>query len=76
MLGDVDGLVQDHPSDCLVAGRGCGGAVVGHVVVRVRQQASDGEPLHEGLVASVPDPLQLIGEHAQLRVGKVSQLER
>ena len=41
LFGDVDGLVNDDPRDCLEAGRRRGGAVVRHVVIRVWQETPD-----------------------------------
>lgn len=75
MLGNVDGLVEHYPSDGLMAGGRSGGAVVGHVVIRVGHQAAYREALDEGLVAAIADAFQLIGEHAQLRIGQIAQLQ-
>lgn len=75
LLRNVDGLVEHYPSDGLMAGGRCGGAVVGHVVIRVGHQAAYREALDEGLVAAIADAFQLIGQHAQLRIGQIAQLQ-
>lgn len=75
MLRYVDGLVEHYPSDGLVAGGRSSGAVVGHVVIRVGHQAAYREALDEGLVAAIANAFQLIGEHAQLRIGEIAQLQ-
>lgn len=70
----VDWLIKHHPGDGLVASRSCCRAIVCHVVVRIGQQSAYGEPLHKDLVAAIADTLQLVGQHAQLGIGEVSQL--
>lgn len=44
LLGDVDRFVHDDPGDRLVAGRCRRRALVGHVVLRVRQEIPHREP--------------------------------
>lgn len=58
-----------------MAGRGRRRALVRHVVLRVRQQIPHGQPPHERFVTAEPDLVQLVRQHAQLRVGQVAQLE-
>jgi hypothetical protein len=46
LLGDVDGFVEDDPDGSLPASRVRGRALVGHIVVRVRQQAAQRQISH------------------------------
>lgn len=42
----------------------------------VGQEVAHGNPAHRRLVPTVPDPLELVGQHAQLRVGQIAQLQQ
>jgi len=74
LLCDVDGLVEHHPSDCFVAGWCRCWSIVGHVVIRIGKQSPNRESFDERLIPTVANALQLIGEHAQLRIREVSKL--
>uniref|UniRef100_A0A182QYB3 Uncharacterized protein n=1 Tax=Anopheles farauti TaxID=69004 RepID=A0A182QYB3_9DIPT len=72
----LDRFVHDDPGDGFVAGR-CGRrALVRHVVFGVGEKVAYRNPAHRRLVAPVPDPLELIRQHAQLGIGKVTQLQQ
>uniref|UniRef100_A0A182IKF7 Uncharacterized protein n=1 Tax=Anopheles atroparvus TaxID=41427 RepID=A0A182IKF7_ANOAO len=60
-----------------VAGRmsvGFHPAEPGEVIDRIG--VTHGDAPHRRLVAAVPDPVELIGQHPQLRVGEVAQLQQ
>lgn len=64
LLGDVYRLIQDDPRGGLVAGRHRCGAVVRHVIFRVRQELPHRELLNLHRLASVSDLIQLFSEYS------------
>lgn len=51
LLGDVNGLVEDHPCDCLVARRHRSRPVVRHVVIGVWQKTPHRQSLYLDLIS-------------------------
>lgn len=74
LLGDVDGPVHDEPGGGLPAAWVCGGAVVGHVVVRARQEAGQGQVADGPLLPPVCHLPEARGEDADLVVAGLAHL--
>lgn len=75
LLGNVYGFILHDPGHGLRARRRRRRTLVRHVVFGVRQEAPNREPAHGRLVTAESDSLQLVGQHAELGVGEVAQLE-